>query len=513
MTPLCTLSEALALDREAAAASALSDDARMESAARGMVAALEADSGLMAAMRGSSVPAVGLCGAGNNGGDTLAVLRRLAESGLTGMAAIMGTGTSPLLERQKAAAAAAGVAIVPAADVGAVALVGRAGIVLDGIAGIGYHGPRRPSLSALFELAGLARCPVVAVDIPSGLGPLISADAEPEPPAQAAVTLCVEPVKAELYFPGYRRHAGRVETIGGVFARASLGGTGIWLLDGGDMEHLLPSLDPDSHKGTRGALGVYAGAIGSTGAAVLCSRAAAAAGAGSVTVMARDEVLDTLAGLLVSQMVRPVSDPGQRRFSALVAGPGWGIDALSRRLFEALWDAEAPLVLDADALALLAERPVAPRHYPLVITPHPGEVVAVAAKALGLDATEPTVRERLQRRARFDTAALVRETAAALGAVVILKNSLTWIGDPAGTLAVWDGRNPAMATAGSGDVLAGLVGGLLARGADPFDAARAAVIVHGLAGRAAVRCGFFEAEALLAPAAALAYARRPDGNA
>lgn len=513
MTPLGTLSESLRLDREVAAASALSDDARMESAARGMVAALGADPELMAAMRGSSVPAVGLCGTGNNGGDTLAVLRLLAESGLTGLVAIMGAGSCALLERQKAAAAAAGVAVVPAVDAEAAVLVGRAGIVLDGIAGIGYHGPRRASLTDLFELAGHARCPVVAIDIPSGLGPLVSTDTDPEPPVHAAVTLCVEPVKAELYFPSYRRCVGRVEAIGGVFARASFGTAGIQLLDGGDMERLLPSLDPDSHKGTRGALGVYAGAIGSTGAAVLCSRAAAAAGAGSVTVMARDELLGTLSGLLISQMVRPATDPGSRRFSALVAGPGWGIDALSRRLFEGVWDAEVPLVLDADALALLAERPVAVRNHPLVMTPHPGEFVAVAAMALGLDAAQPAVRERLGRRARFDTAAIVRETAAALGAVVVLKNSLTWIGDPAGALAVWDGRNPAMATAGSGDVLAGLVGGLLARGADPFDAARAAVIVHGLAGRAAVTHGFFEAEALLAPAAALTYARRPDGDA
>jgi len=513
VTPLGTLSEALMLDRGAAEASALSDDARMESAARGMVAALGADPDLMAAIRNSSVPAVGLCGNGNNGGDTLAVLRQLADSGLTGLVAIMGAASSALLERQKAAAVAAGVAIVPPEEAEAAILVSRAGVIIDGIAGAGYHGPRRQSLSALFGLAGLARCPVVAVDIPSGLGPLASPDLDPEPPMHSAVTLCVEPVKAELYFPGYRSSAGRVEAIGGVFARASSSETGIQLLDGDDMERLLPSLDPDSHKGTRGALGVYAGASGSTGAAVLCSRAGAAAGAGSVTLMARDEILGTLSGMLVSQMVRPISDPGNRHFSALVAGPGWGIDALSRRLLDGLWDADVPLVLDADALALLAERPVAVRRHPLVITPHPGEFVAVAAVALGLDAAEPLIRERLQRRARFDTAAIVRETAAALGAVVILKNSVTWIGGPGGALAVWDGRNPAMATAGSGDVLAGLVGGLLARGASPFDAARAAVIVHGLAGCAAVTQGFFDAEALLAPAAALAYARRPDGNA
>jgi len=512
VTPLFTLAQALRLDRDAAEGSALSDDARMESAARGMVASLCAEPALVSAMHASTVPAVGLCGRGNNGGDTLAVLRQLADSGLTGLVAVVGDSTSDVLERQRTAAQAAGVAIISPDDTGAAAIVDRAGIVLDGISGIGYRGPRRPALSTLTRLAELARCPIVAIDIPSGVGPLVSTDLDPEPPVGSELTLCVEPIKAELYFPGYRKFAGRISAVDGVFSRESACDAGAQLLDGADLERLLPRLDPDSHKGDRGALGVYAGAVGSTGAAVLCSRAGAAAGAGSVTLIARDELVGTLSGMLVSQMVRPVSDPGQRHFAALVAGPGWGIDELSRRLLDGLWEAEAPLVLDADALALLAARSASIRRHPLVIAPHPGEFVAVAAAALGLDAGDKAIRERIMRRTRFDTATIVQEIAVRLGAVVILKNSVTWIGDPTGALAVWDGRNPALATAGSGDVLAGLVGGLLARGADPFDAARAAVIVHGLAGIAAGTHGFFEAEALLAPAATLAYGRRLDGN-
>lgn len=319
----------------------------------------------------------------------------------------------------------------------------------------------------------------------------------------------LEPHEAELYFPGNRASAGRGN--GGVFPQSQERDAGIRLLEGADLARLLPPLDPDCHKGDRGALGVYAGALGAIGAAVLCCRAGSAAGSGSVTLFIRDELVGIAAGMLVAQMVRPVSDPGGRRLDAVVAGPGWGVDALSRRLLAGLWDADLPLVLDADALTLLAERPVARRGRPLVITPHPGEFVAVAASALGIDADDGPSRDGLRRRALFDTAAIVRDVAARLDAVVVLKNSVTWIGETGGALAVWDGRNPALATAGSGDVLAGLIGGLVARGIDPFLAAQAGVIMHGLAARAVP--GFFEAQDLIAPASRLAYQRGADGDA
>ena len=511
MKPLLTLAQAQRLDSDAAGSSALSDDARMESAARGVVTALLANPALAEAMRASDVPAAGLCGRGNNGGDALAVLRMLADRGYHGLVAIAADASGALAERQRAEAAAAGVAIMSPEDPEAAAAVRRAGIIIDGIAGIGYRGPWRPGLAALRDLAALATGPVVAVDIPSGIGPLVSTDIDPEPPVCTGLTLSIEPCKAELYFPGYRGCAGRILGVDGVFPRSAERDASIRLLEGADLEWLLPRLDSDCHKGDRGALGVYAGAIGSTGAAVLCSKAGASAGAGSVTLVVRDELVGIMSGMLVSQMVRPVSDPGRRRLAAVVAGPGWGIDALTRRLLGELWETDVPLVLDADGLALLAERPVAKRRWPLVITPHPGEFVAIAASALGLDAGEQSVRSRIMRRALFDTAAITSEVAARLGAVVVLKNSVTWIGEPGGTLAVWDGRNPALATAGSGDVLAGLIGGLLARGCDPFEAAQAGVIVHGQAARALP--GFFEAQDLIAPAATVAYRRRPDGDA
>ena len=128
------------------------------------------------------------------------------------------------------------------------------------------------------------------------------------------------------------------------------------------------------------------------------------------------------------------------------------------------------------------------------------------------DPADPIALGRAARRMRYDTASILTEVAARFGAVVILKGSVTWVGDPDGRLAVWDGREPTLATAGSGDVLAGLAGGFLARGSGAWDAAIAAVLTHGLAGRASAAKGFYEAEALLTEAARLSYRRDIDGN-
>ncbi|HPG86663.1 MAG TPA: NAD(P)H-hydrate dehydratase, partial [Spirochaetales bacterium] len=199
-------------------------------------------------------------------------------------------------------------------------------------------------------------------------------------------------------------------------------------------------------------------------------------------------------------------------FTAALAGPGWGADERNAARLESLWDAALPLALDADALGLLATSCLARRCSPLLLTPHPGEFAPLAAVAAGAQPDDPAALELAARRTRFDTAAVVAETAAYFGAVVALKGSVTWIGDPDGRLAVWDGREPALATAGSGDVLVGLAAGFLARGASAWDAAKAAVIAHGLAGRALARRGFFEADALLPEVARLSYGRGINGN-
>jgi ADP-dependent NAD(P)H-hydrate dehydratase / NAD(P)H-hydrate epimerase len=512
MRALLDFGAALKLDREIQDRFRLPGDLLMEAASIGMTAWLLANPSLVEAMRNSGVPAAALCGRGSNGGDALAVLRHLAFDGWTGLVAIVADQPEGACGRRLAEAKLAGIAILHPGDPDALRAVEAAGIILDGIAGIGFHGKRR---GAFLELAGLVsarRGNIVAIDVPSGLGEPEDFGSDPEPPLAAVATLCVEPLKAELYYPGWRRFSGNIVPIGGVFPRSSGSGSRIALLAAEDLDARLPVIDPDCHKGSRGALAVYAGSIGSTGAAALCARAGSAGGAGSVTLVVCDAIVDICSTLLTAQMVRPVSDPGSRRFNAVVAGPGWGTEEANVHALDRLWDAEVPLVLDADAIRIVAAGRRPPRRFPLFMTPHPGEFALLATRAAGKAFDDPAALELARRRIMYDTAAVLEQTAVFFGAIIVLKGSVTWIGGPDGRLSVWDGREPAMATAGSGDVLAGLLGSFLARGIEARDAAEAAVIVHGLSGRLAARSGFFEATELIPAAAALAYRRGGDGN-
>jgi len=516
MRPLVGFAEAKALDAAAFERYGLSDDVLMEAAAIGMAAALEADPESIRALDHAALPLVALAGSGGNGGDALAVARRLAYAGRSGLVAVVAPEPGPIVLRRLAEARLAGVVALDPGDSRAAAAVAEAGIVLDGVAGIGYRGSARPTLRRLKALAAAGEGRVVAVDVPSGLAPW-SRSAEglaeaPEPPVRARLSLSVAPLKAETFFPGNRAAAGRVVPITGVFPAGAGRDAPAWLLEAADLASLLPPLDPDCHKGQRGALAAFAGSPGSVGAASLCARAAQAAGTGSVTLLVDDDLEAVLGARLETQMVRRGSNPGSRRFSACLAGPGWGRGPERDKTLTELWNAALPLALDADALWLLAESGRKRRCSPLVLTPHPGEFAPLAALAMGASPRDEAALSEAAMRARFDTASILSETAASLGAVITLKGSVTWIGDPEGRLAVWDGREPTLAVAGSGDVLAGLSGGFLARGASAWDAARAAVLVHALAGSAARTRGFYEAGELIPEAARLAYAGGVDGN-
>lgn len=516
MKPLVPYSDALLIDRRVKETYRLSDDMLMEAAAIGMASILESDACLRRSLYSFSLPALAVCGSGNNGGDALAILRRLSFNGMRNLVAIAPRSPGETTARRLTEATLSGVRMLSAEDSRAAEAVKEAGIVLDGATGVGFKGTMRPELARLIDLCYQAIGPVVAIDVPSGIGGLIDTRSDQQRPVKAAVSLSINPLKAELFYQGYRRYAGRILPITGVFPVTAGNNSKLSLLEADDLYSFLPGLDPDSHKGDRGALAMFAGCPESTGAAVLCARGASAAGAGSVTLLVQKEIQAILSGILVSQMVRPATNPGTRRFDAVVAGPGWGIDNENGSKLDELWEAALPLVLDADALRLLATRRRPLRCSPLMLTPHPGEFAALAAIACGADPQDSMAFTEAARvaamRASFDTATIVVETARHFGAVVILKGSVSWIGDPDGRLAVWDGRDPGLASAGSGDVLAGLAGGFLARGASSWDAAIAAVMTHALAARSAAIQGFYEAGDLIAPAAALARERSLHGN-
>jgi len=193
------------------------------------------------------------------------------------------------------------------------------------------------------------------------------------------------------------------------------------------------------------------------------------------------------------------------RWHAILVGPGWSRGESRLKLLAALLGSGLPMVLDADAILLYRELVDSgfSASAPIILTPHPGEFAALTGIGPGRSLSNP--------------AAVLPEAAKAMRAVIVLKSQATWIASPSGELAVWDGMESGLGTAGSGDVLAGLATGLLARsaagkGADAFSAARAAVIAHGLAGRAArSERGWFEAGALVEEAARV-LGRRAQGR-
>jgi NAD(P)H-hydrate epimerase len=193
---------------------------------------------------------------------------------------------------------------------------------------------------------------------------------------------------------------------------------------------------------------------------------------------------------------------------------------VSSAILAGLLSSDTPLVLDADALRLLAMSTLPAKRLsaaPLVLTPHPGEFAGLALRSAGsnLDGSrdKPPALAGTMEATLFDTPAILGKCASYYNAVVVLKNHVTWIAAPDGRLAVWDGQEPALGTGGSGDVLAGLVAGLMARGCSAFEAACAGVIAHGLAGKeAAAALGFFDASVLPSYAARILYRETVHGN-
>jgi hydroxyethylthiazole kinase-like uncharacterized protein yjeF len=443
------------------------------------------------------------CGKGNNGGDGFVVARRLldrhplvvlacARADVKGDARIhldayeRGGGAvveAPKVEDWKS--------LVPGLD--------RADLVVDALLGTGLT--RRPegvmadAISAIRAL-GSGGVPVVAVDLPSGIP---SDGGEMSWPAvQAAVTVTFVAPKHGHVLPPACDHVGElvVADIGIAASTVARSQPGLWLLDAADAAAGFPRRPRAAHKGDFGHLLVIGGSPGKTGAAVLAANGALAAGAGLVTIATTSAALPLVVAAarpeimtegLTASSVGPLDRSAVARALALlegrdavVLGPGLGADPATQAFArELIRECPIPIVIDADALNALSGDIGAEfvrRDRPTVLTPHPGEM----ARLVG--STADAVQGR-----RLET---VRNAAAATGAVVVLKGQRTLIAEAGGRVAVNPTGNPGMATAGTGDVLAGMVGALLAGGKDAWTAATSAVYVHGAAGdEAASRIG------------------------
>ncbi|WP_030864372.1 bifunctional ADP-dependent NAD(P)H-hydrate dehydratase/NAD(P)H-hydrate epimerase [Streptomyces sp. NRRL F-2747] len=422
----------------------LPEGALMQRAAAGLAAVC---AGLLRRVYGARV--VLLVGPGDNGGDALYAGARLARRG----AGVTAVPMDP--ERVHAAGLAA---LLAAGGRLARAVPGRADLVLDGLVGIGGRGGLRPAAAALVE-----RIPdgavVVAVDLPSGV------DADTGEVAGAAVRADVT-VTFGAYKPGLLIDPGasRTGALRLVDIGLSLPDPDAEALQHADVAALLPAPTASSDKYRRGVVGIVAGSVQYPGAAVLAVAGALHGGAGAVRYVgpAADAVLARYPETLI----------GRGRVQAWVVGPGLG-EGRAAEVAEALAD-PVPVLVDADGLRGLDPAVLRARPAGTLLTPHAGE----AAALLGTD------------RAAVESGRLssVRSLAARYGATALLKGSTTLVAHPGGgPVRVNPTGTPWLATAGSGDVLSGLAGSLLASGLAASDAASVAAYVHGLAGRRAAR--------------------------
>ncbi|HEY2216028.1 MAG TPA: NAD(P)H-hydrate dehydratase [Solirubrobacteraceae bacterium] len=433
----------------------------------------------------SDGPVVVLCGKGNNGGDGLVAARRLREAG---RAVTVVCVTLPEEFKGDAAANLARLGgDAPVSLAQGVDAIASATVLVDALLGTGFagepHGVVAEAIAALNEAPG----GVVAVDVPSGVDAstgVVSGEA-----VRAEVTVTFHAAKPGLWIMPGKAHAGEVHKVDIGIPRGAPTTADVGLTSSGIAAEL-PRRSADSTKFASGQVVVAGGSRGLLGAPRMASHASMRAGAGYVIACVPASLQDIVVGAATPELMTQglaehegalAQDAVEqvlesiRPGGALALGPGLGRSdgafAFARRL--ALLAAEAPLVLDADGLNAHAGHlaDLREREAPTVLTPHAGEL----ARLLELDSAE-IERERLRH---------VRAAAEHSGAVVVLKGDDTLIADEHGRVAVSRGGSPALATAGTGDVLTGVVSALLAQGLDSFTAAAAGVWLHAAAGREA----------------------------
>jgi NAD(P)H-hydrate epimerase len=484
---IVTAAQMKELDRRTIEEARVSGATLMERAGRGVVAAMERATGSPV---GQTVTVV--CGKGNNGGDGFVVARLLRKQRakvhvvlLANPEALSGDART-MYRKFLAVAGAKSISANPPPDT-LRAILGRSDLIVDALLGTGLSAAVSVPYRAAIEAINETERPVVAVDLPSGIHADTGAVMGAAVLADLTVTFGLP--KLGLYTGAGLDHAGRIEVvdIGIPPAFVEAVASPISLITGATVRRLIPDRRVSSHKGTFGHAGILAGSVGKTGAAAMAAKAALRVGAGLVTVGIPTSVNDTLEAKLLEAMTVPLPETPARTLAraaledvllflqartAVAIGPGLTTHPETVELIHALLSRlEKPTVLDADALNALAGRTslLDACKAPLILTPHPGEMARLVEGASSRSINE----NRIGSAMAFAQARRV---------VLVLKGARTVIAHPDGRAAVCPTGNPGMATAGTGDVLTGMIVGLLAQGCDPWDAARAGTYLHGLAG-------------------------------
>ncbi len=425
---------------------------------------------LLASLSGKSVLLI--AGTGNNGGDVFAAATELSKSDLDIEVWLCGSQNQVKGDAQLHLKKMIRAGILPKEIRSARDLLPKTNpaLIIDGLLGTGSKGAPRGFMTPLIEWVNEESqyASVLSIDLPSGIdtdtgiaeGAAVKAD----------ITITIGLPKTGLIRPEALPYIGNIEVadigIPPEFIEDIAGCEEAALIDRSDI--FLPRRERDGHKGTYGHVLLIGGSVGYTGAIAMAARAALRSGAGLVSVLTPAEVYPIVAQACGPEvMVHPFKEKiplDLSNFDALLAGPGLGRTGATRILTEALLETcTVPLVLDADALCVTPEK-IAAAKCPVVLTPHPGEF------------------ERLFGSPVTDRWAQAKEAAEKTGKTIVLKGSGTVVADPGKKLAINMTGNPGMATGGSGDVLAGLLSGLLGQGMAPFNAAMTAVYLHGIAG-------------------------------
>ena len=417
------------------------------------------------------------CGPGNNGGDGYIAAEALKQAGVAVALFHLGDPENLKGDARRAFQACS--------------LDGRpleqyrptaGAVIIDALFGAGLQRPLSGALCTLTREVSEAAVPVIAVDLPSGISGLTGKVMGAAFRADHTVTF-MRAKPGHYLLPG-REHCGRLEVFDiGIPQRILEEAGGAHHLNGPDLfAGALPAPAASSHKFKRGHLGVFSGGPSATGAARLSATSGLRIGAGLVTLAVPPNAAMVVATQVTAVMVKTIGDAAElahwledSRLSAFVLGPGFGIGEKARAFVSAL--AARPLVLDADGISSFAEEPdalfalLSGADSHCVLTPHEGEFARLFPDiAADEDIGKPEKAKRAAERAN---------------AVVLYKGADTVIAAPDGRIAINADAPPWLATAGSGDVLAGIIGGLLAQGMPAFDAACAGAWLHGEAGNRA----------------------------
>jgi ADP-dependent NAD(P)H-hydrate dehydratase / NAD(P)H-hydrate epimerase len=427
-------------------------------------------------------PVLVLVGPGNNGGDGVVAAQALQESGLE---------ASLYTFKRDRVEPFAGVLISADDDPGRDLLrsaCSSSGVIVDALLGTGQNRPPGADLSSVLTVADESRgvgCVGIAVDVPTGIdadsGEVLGACFE------ADRTICMAAAKLGVVtYPG-AAHAGEIRVANIGIPEDLLEAIRIWSPEASDIARLLPVRDPDSNKGSSGRLELIGGSRDFSGAPVLCSMAAYRAGAGLVEIATPKSAHPLVAAHVVEPVFRPLAEEdgsvgpdaldsvkdGLTKAKACVAGPGLGLSdatvSFIRGLLALITESKVLCLIDADGLNALSK---IERWWELcaglVLTPHPGEMSRLTARSI--------------KDVQQDRLAIAREHAEKWNAVVVLKGAGTVIASPYGEAVINSSGGPNLATAGTGDVLSGVIGALLAQGMSPFQASICGVYLHGRAG-------------------------------